>query len=102
MWSSGAGIDPLHQAALTTRGLIGMNDALGSSHIEALHRETHVLVAVLRADGLHRGLHAGAKLALGGLVALGRLGVGENALLLTLDIRHVRSPFSLTVVKLIR
>ena len=68
----GGGADLLHQAALATGGLVGVDDALGGGHVEALHGEADVLVVVLGADRVRGVADARLQLALDGLVALGR------------------------------
>ena len=84
-----AGVDLLHQAALATCGLVLVDDTLGRGHVEALHGEPQRLFAGLGTDGADGVLAARLQLALDRLVALGSLGVGEDSLLLTLDVCHV-------------
>ena len=79
----------LHQAALATSSLIRVDHTLGGGLVEALDRQPHVVGVGLGAGRLRGGLDAGLQLALDRLVALGALGVGEVALLLALDVRHV-------------
>ena len=65
-----------------------MDDAFGSSLVDALHGETKI-IAVCRSAGAHRcGLNAGTQFALDSLVALGSLGVRDDALLLALNVCH--------------
>src|SRR5687768_10588181 len=86
--ASAGGVDRLGQTALAASSLVGVDDTLGGGLVEALHGEAQGLGVVLGADGVERSLDAGLQLALDGLVALGTLGVGENPLLLALDVGH--------------
>ena len=61
---------------------------LDGSHVDSLHGEAHGVVVVVGADRVVGALGARLELALDGLVALVALRVGENALLLALDVRH--------------
>ena len=84
-----SGVDLLHQAALLAGCLIRVDDALGGSHVEALDGEAEGLWVLVGADRVIGLLQTGANLALGRAVARGRLRVGEDALLLALDVCHV-------------
>src|SRR3954454_1091509 len=84
----GGGGDLLHQPRLAPSRLVLVDDALGGGHVEALDGEADGLVGLVGAGGRGRRLDAGLQLALGGLVAIGPLGVGDVALLLALDVRH--------------
>lgn len=65
-----------------------MNDMLGRGHVESLDGETKRL-GVFRGAGRVAGvLNTGAQLALDGPIPFGGLGVGNDSLLLALDVCH--------------
>ena len=66
-----------------------MDDSLGGGHVDALHREANVLSIGVGADRSAGVLDPSLEFALDRLVALGALGVGQDALLLGLDVCHV-------------
>ena len=78
----------LHEAALTTSCRVLMNDALGGCHVDALDSKAKCLGVLWGADGVIGVLQTGAHFALDRAVARGCLGVGEDSLLLALDICH--------------
>src|SRR5690606_22042932 len=83
--------DLLGQLGLALRGLVGVDDALAHGLVElaagGLERGRRGLL-VAGGDGLTHAAHVGLELGLHGLVAKARLLVGEDALLLGLDVRH--------------
>lgn len=94
------GVGELRDPGLTVGRLTLVDDALGSRDVE----ETTGFVrggeggsgipgCDSGVDLLHRGLEPRAD----GAIALVRLGVGEDALLLTLDVCHVRYPSDVRV-----
>ena len=62
-----------------------MNHTFGGSLVDALHGQTNVVVCA----GCCRSLDTSTKLALDSLVALGALGVSDDALFLALNVCHV-------------
>ena len=82
------GVDFFHQAALFTSCRVWVNDSLCRSHVETLNSKAESLWVFIGADGVNSILHTGANFALGRAVARSCLGVGENSLLLALDICH--------------
>ena len=87
------GVDFFHQAALFASSLTRVNDALRSGHIEALYGEAQSLWVFWSTDCLGGVLQACSHFALRRAVTRGGLGVGENSLLLALDICHFDYPF---------
>ena len=87
------GVDFFHQAALFASSLTRVNDALGSGHIEALNGKAQCLWVLGCTDCLGGVLQACTHFALRRAVARGGLGVGEDSLLLALDICHFDYPF---------
>ena len=89
---SGLGGGRLHQAALAAGGLVLVDDALGRGLVEALLGQLQGGLAVVRPGGARGGLDPGLELGAGRLVALGALGVGDDPLLLALDVGHRVGP----------
>ena len=65
-----------------------MNDALGSSHVDALDRNANIFSVGVGSDARLCSLDSSPQLTLDSLIALSALGVRENALLLTFNICH--------------
>lgn len=69
-----------------------MNDALGRCHIDALDGKAKRFGVFWGTDGVVGVLQTGAHFALDRAVARGCLGIGEDSLLLALDICHFNYP----------
>ena len=82
------GVDAAHEAALFASSRIRMDDALGSSLVDALHGETKVVAICGGACAHGCRLDASTQFALDSLVALSALGVRDDALLLALNVCH--------------
>ena len=96
------GVDELLDAALALSGLVLVDDALGSGLVE----QTAGLVGgslsgldVLGLDGGADGLDGGLELGADSAVALTGLLGGDDALLLRLDVSHVRFLSNTTVLR---
>ncbi len=65
-----------------------MNDTLRCGHVETLYSQAECLRVFSGSDGVVGVLDSGSQLALDCLVAIGGLGIGENSLLLALNVCH--------------
>ena len=86
-------VDQVLDAGLALCGLVLVDDALGSGLVELAARGVGGELRGLLVAGLDGGvdlLHIGLELGADGLVALARLLSGDDALLLRLDVCHVR------------
>ena len=80
--------EAFHQLRLAIRGLILVDDSLGRSLIKTLQSHTKRFGAVVGSGGLEGALHTGLELTADGLVSFLGLRVGEDALLLALNVGH--------------
>jgi hypothetical protein len=78
----------LHELRLAVRSLVLVDDTLGGSLVETLDCESEGFGSIFGTGGLQGSLDASFELTADGFVALLCLGVGEDALLLALDIGH--------------
>src|SRR5205085_544131 len=85
-------VPALHQARRATRRRVLVNHALGAGLVEALLRDAHELLRALfaRSQRFAGVLHAGLELGAHGLVADATFFVLAVALLLRLDVCHLR------------
>ncbi len=89
--SGSARVDALHEAALATSRRVLVNDTLTHRGVETLHRRANGGLVLVGADSGLGLLDARLQLAAHSAIALRGLGVGEDSLLLALDVGHGHS-----------